>query len=315
MADQAFFETPLFKKLSKTDADEGKSHVAGILILVKMRPYFPDIPPPTTEQPAPSVPIAATLIIPGKLPQEVEASYQFQTRANKRKPESRLTGIEPLRKAATTGDFVLLERSTLRDDMFRITLVKKSDPKHDWVASKAKTKAIVLDLSSPPVQLPAVDAALAEIEAKASAPFELFDDMAQWIPQGLRVARAKAFSRVVAAAYGQRCAMCGQGMSHPSGRTEIESAHIVSRSVRGADDVRNGLALCRVHHWAFDNYLVGIRPDGSLEVPQAAAAMIGNESLASLNGAKLIVPSDPAHRPHPDALTWASTRFDKEWAT
>jgi len=33
---------------------------------------------------------------------------------------------------------------------------------------------------------------------------------------------------------------------------EVEAAHIVPYSSNGKDDIWNGLALCRLHHWAFD---------------------------------------------------------------
>jgi putative restriction endonuclease len=33
---------------------------------------------------------------------------------------------------------------------------------------------------------------------------------------------------------------------------EVEAAHIVPHSAHGKDDILNGLALCRLHHWAFD---------------------------------------------------------------
>ncbi|KQR80532.1 hypothetical protein [Sphingomonas sp. Leaf343] len=37
--DMDVFETPLLKKLSMTDADEGNSHVASVLIVKAMRLY------------------------------------------------------------------------------------------------------------------------------------------------------------------------------------------------------------------------------------------------------------------------------------
>ena len=33
---------------------------------------------------------------------------------------------------------------------------------------------------------------------------------------------------------------------------EVEAAHIVPHRANGKDDILNGLALCRLHHWAFD---------------------------------------------------------------
>ena len=33
---------------------------------------------------------------------------------------------------------------------------------------------------------------------------------------------------------------------------EVEAAHIVPHRASGKDDILNGIALCRLHHWAFD---------------------------------------------------------------
>ena len=40
--------------------------------------------------------------------------------------------------------------------------------------------------------------------------------------------------------------------------TGIDAAHVHWRSLRGPDDVENGIALCKLHHWAFDKGILGI---------------------------------------------------------
>lgn len=305
------FETPLLKRLSMTDADEGKSHVAGVLIPSPMRPYFPKLPDPTAANPAPAVAVDVEIVIPGQLSRRVSASYQFQTRANTRQPEARLTNIDIFRKAASTGDVALVERAAARDDLFRLTLVKQADPRHASLIQRISTGSIVLDPTAPPVRLTDVAVAEAEIEERTSGPFELIDANAQWVPGGRRIARAKAFSRLVLAAYGRRCAMCGAGLTHPDGRSEVEAAHIVGRGSRGVDDIRNGLALCRAHHWAFDNGLVGLDSAGIIKVHPAVAGMPQSSSLLALAGQVLRAPANAADAPHPDALEWVSVRFDE----
>lgn len=311
MPDMDGFETPLLKKLSMTDADEGKSHVAGVLIPTKMRPYFPKLPDPTVANPAPAVELAVEIVVPGQQSRRVSASYQFQTRANTRTPEARLTNIDMFRKAASTGDVALVERAADRDDLFRLTLVKQADPRHASLIQRISTGSIVLDPTAPPVRLTDVAVAEAEIDDRTSGPFALIDTDAQWVPGGRRIARAKAFSRLVLAAYGKRCAMCGAGLTHPDGRSEVEAAHIVSRGSRGVDDVRNGLALCRAHHWAFDNGLLGLDPTGMIKIHPAVAGMPQSSSLSSLAGQALRAPVSAADAPHPDALAWVSARFDE----
>lgn len=309
------FESPLFKRLSKTDANKGSSHVAGILIPTELRPFFPALPVPTDAEVAPSVPISVIMVVPGMSPIDTIASYQFQTRTNKRKPESRLTGgIEPFRQASDIGDFALFERSGTRDDLFRITLVTKADPNHAAIEQVTNGAPFgILDKGAAPVALPMLDAAIDEIEAKSAGPFTLFDASAKWVKRGVRMARAKAFPRVVIGAYDGRCAMCGPVWINPKGGSEIEAAHIAGRGILGTDDARNGLALCRRHHWAFDNRLIGLRPDGMIVIASAAGAIPENAELHTLTGLSINPPADLSKAPHPDALAWASAWFDQAW--
>ncbi len=75
---------------------------------------------------------------------------------------------------------------------------------------------------------------------------------------------ARVFRDQVLDAYDGRCAVC----RFP--RAELlDAAHIVEdRDERGVPEVPNGLCLCRLHHGAFDRLLIGIRPDGSIELDQ-----------------------------------------------
>ena len=52
---------------------------------------------------------------------------------------------------------------------------------------------------------------------------------------------------------------------------EVDAAHIVPRSMFGSDDARNGLALCKRHHWAFDKGMLGIDDDRKIVVPSVVA--------------------------------------------
>ena len=63
--------------------------------------------------------------------------------------------------------------------------------------------------------------------------------------------REAAFRDVVLANYGYTCAVTGQRFRYRT-TVEAEAAHIISKDVFGTDDPRNGLALSRTAHWAFD---------------------------------------------------------------
>ena len=72
----------------------------------------------------------------------------------------------------------------------------------------------------------------------------------------MRAYRNRKFQPEVLRAYGYRCAICACDLKL------TDAAHIVPVvDPRSTDDVRNGMALCRLHHGAFDNCLLGVRPD------------------------------------------------------
>jgi putative restriction endonuclease len=72
----------------------------------------------------------------------------------------------------------------------------------------------------------------------------------------------REFRERVVRAYQHHCAVCRLR------RDELlEAAHIVpDADLLGVPSVPNGLALCTLHHAAFDAHLIGIRPDYVVEV-------------------------------------------------
>ncbi len=70
--------------------------------------------------------------------------------------------------------------------------------------------------------------------------------------------RDQAFRRIVVTTYDHRCALCGIRIVTPDGHTVVEAAHIVPWSKSRNDDVRNGMALCRLCHWGFDEGMLGV---------------------------------------------------------
>lgn len=74
-------------------------------------------------------------------------------------------------------------------------------------------------------------------------------------------ARSAAFSREVKRAYENYCAVCKIRRFSVSGYPEVEAAHIYPKEKDGSDDFRNGVALCKLHHWAFDSGLIALSDD------------------------------------------------------
>lgn len=63
-------------------------------------------------------------------------------------------------------------------------------------------------------------------------------------------------------AYDTKCGVCSLGH-----RELLGAAHIIPDiHLRGLPVVQNGLALCKIHHAAYDQNILGIRPDYMVEI-------------------------------------------------
>lgn len=71
----------------------------------------------------------------------------------------------------------------------------------------------------------------------------------------------QSFRERVLRAYREQCAVCR--LRHEE---LLDAAHIIPDSEEGPPEVRNGMALCKLHHAAFDRHFIGIRPDLIVEV-------------------------------------------------
>lgn len=80
---------------------------------------------------------------------------------------------------------------------------------------------------------------------------------AQGPPEIQRV-RDQGFRRAIFNLYDHRCALCGIRMRTPEGHTVVEAAHIVPWSESHDDLPTNGLCLCRLCHWSFDEGLMSV---------------------------------------------------------
>jgi putative restriction endonuclease len=105
------------------------------------------------------------------------------------------------------------------------------------------------------------------------------------------------FRARVLRAYRNRCAVCQ--LKH----TELlDAAHILPDSdPRGEPTVRNGMALCKIHHAAFDRHILGIRPDLRVEIRADILIEVDGPmlryGLQEMNGNKLYLPTSNQLKP------------------
>jgi putative restriction endonuclease len=110
-------------------------------------------------------------------------------------------------------------------------------------------------------------------------------------------------------AYRRQCALCR--LRHPE---LLDAAHIIpDAEERGAPVVRNGHSLCRLHHAAYDSYLLAVRPDSSVEVSRAVLAESDGpmlrHGLQAMHGVRILTPRAPEKRPDRDLLQQRLRRF------
>ena len=106
-----------------------------------------------------------------------------------------------------------------------------------------------------------------------------------------QIAREKAFQQAVREAYKERCAVCGIRRETLDTRPEVEAAHIRPKSEGGPDDIRNGMALCKLHHWAFDNDWLTVTSEYEISVSDWASKD-GYQEFKKLEGKKIRLPND-----------------------
>ncbi len=111
-----------------------------------------------------------------------------------------------------------------------------------------------------------------------------------------------AFRERVVRAYRERCALCR--LAH---RELLDAAHITpDTDPEGEPTVTNGLALCKLHHAAFDRFFFAVRPDYRIEVKRAILLerdgpmlIVG---LQEIHGQRIMLPSHTAQHPDRDRL-------------
>jgi len=136
-----------------------------------------------------------------------------------------------------------------------------------------------------------------ELEQAVAGEPQLTSDEMEFT-ESRRRARDRAFAGLVRDVYDASCAVCGDGRESPTGSTEVEAAHIYPKQHGGADDVRNGLALCQLHHWAFDVGWLGITNEYEILVADAPDKE-GYYEFKQLEGKTLELPEDPELQPDP----------------
>lgn len=132
---------------------------------------------------------------------------------------------------------------------------------------------------------------------------------------GERVARVRLhqpeFRGRVIVAYERKCGICQ--LKHPE---LLDAAHIVpDGQPQGQPVVPNGVALCKLHHAAYDENLLGIDPYFRVhvngELMRETDGPMLKHGLQEMHGRSLSLPSRRADRPDPDRLAIRFAEFQR----
>ncbi|WP_110513712.1 HNH endonuclease [Herpetosiphon llansteffanensis] len=117
--------------------------------------------------------------------------------------------------------------------------------------------------------------------------------------------RSSAFRRVVVPNYDYCCAICGIRIITPEGRSAVEAAHIIPWSKSYNDDPRNGVSLCGLHHWLFDQGLLTITPNYQIQISRLVAEQpAANQAVLMFAQQPIQLPQQKQLYPNQIALDW-----------
>jgi putative restriction endonuclease len=111
-------------------------------------------------------------------------------------------------------------------------------------------------------------------------------------------------------AYNTQCAICL--LKHGE---LLDAAHIMPDSHElGVPAVSNGLALCKIHHTAYDQNFVGISPDYKVHVNSELLAEkdgpMLKHGIQEMNGRKIVIPKKLSEKPNLEALDFRFRLFE-----
>lgn len=119
----------------------------------------------------------------------------------------------------------------------------------------------------------------------------------------------RSFREKVLDAYKSQCAFCR--LKH---RELLDAAHIIPDNLpEGKSTIENGLSLCKLHHAAYDAFMLGVTPDFIIQVREDILeeedGPVLQHGLKGLHKTKIILPTSRSNWPSQEALEWRYSKF------
>jgi len=191
--------------------------------------------------------------------------------------------------------------SGARHRLLGLALVEQFDPERQLFRIRGVPADRFTDYLNTPLEDDLIETALRLEALEDWRPF-LQEDRVLYRVNAQR--RDQAFRDVVLNNYDQTCAVTGQKFVY-SATVEADAAHIIGKGFRGTDDPRNGLAMSKSVHWAFDKGIFTISDHFEVIIhPKAKTASFNAFPLMIAGGKRICLPADSAYHPHQEALEW-----------
>lgn len=117
------------------------------------------------------------------------------------------------------------------------------------------------------------------------------------------------FRARVLTAYATQCTVC-----HFKHAELLDAAHILGdRHARGDATVTNGMAMCKIHHAAYDRNFLGVTPDYEIRIDTELLNEVDGPmlryGLQEMHGKQIIVPKRASERPDRERLAERFAEF------
>jgi putative restriction endonuclease len=121
----------------------------------------------------------------------------------------------------------------------------------------------------------------------------------------------RSFREKVIDAYRSQCASCR--LKH---RELLDAAHIIPDNFpEGRPIITNDISLCKLHHPAYDSFILGVTPDYVIRVREDILeeedGPVLQHGLKGLHKTKLVLPTSRSHWPSKEALERKYSRFTR----
>ncbi len=129
------------------------------------------------------------------------------------------------------------------------------------------------------------------------------------VAEAKRRLHQEPFRKLVLRAYEEQCALC-RLRHHPE---LLDAAHIHPDSEGGAARVSNAMAMCAIHHRAFDRLVIGVSPDYVVKVREDVLEEVDGptlrHALQGIHNAEITVPRSRPSWPDRELLDSRFQRF------